>query len=119
METNFTALTRNLGQTLAQRPPQLARMPHQWDAAVLLPLVETKDGPGILFEARAQTLDWQPGDICFPGGGYECKDKNFAVTASREVQEELGLPVKWIGVGEGIDDLRPFNAADFVEALFL
>ena len=44
METNFTALTRNLGQTLAQRPPQLARMPHQWDAAVLLPLVETKDG---------------------------------------------------------------------------
>ncbi len=28
-------------------------------------------------------------------------------------------PVRFIGVGEGIDDLRPFNAADFVEALFL
>ena len=105
METNFTALTRNLGQTLAQRPPQLARMPHQWDAAVLLPLVETKDGPGILFEARAQTLDWQPGDICFPGGGYECKDKNFAVTASREVQEELGLPAASIKILGGLNYL--------------
>src|SRR2546429_644853 len=27
------------------------------------------------------------------------------------------VPLKFIGVGEGIDDLRPFNAADFVEAL--
>ena len=29
------------------------------------------------------------------------------------------MPVMWyIGVGEGIDDLQPFNAKDFVEALF-
>ncbi|MBP1764183.1 MAG: ftsY [Firmicutes bacterium] len=31
---------------------------------------------------------------------------------------ELGLPVRWVGVGEGIDDLRPFDAKDFAEALF-
>ena len=31
---------------------------------------------------------------------------------------ELGLPVRYIGVGEGIDDLRPFNAKAFVDALF-
>ena len=30
---------------------------------------------------------------------------------------ELGLPVKLIGVGEGLDDLRPFDAADFAAAL--
>ena len=30
---------------------------------------------------------------------------------------ELGLPVKLIGVGEGIDDLRPFDAKDFARAL--
>src|SRR5579862_2008829 len=30
---------------------------------------------------------------------------------------ELGLPVKLIGVGEGIDDLRPFDARDFAQAL--
>jgi fused signal recognition particle receptor len=30
---------------------------------------------------------------------------------------ELGLPVKLVGVGEGIDDLRPFDARDFAQAL--
>ncbi|HVH52323.1 MAG TPA: signal recognition particle-docking protein FtsY [Gaiellaceae bacterium] len=30
---------------------------------------------------------------------------------------ELGLPVKLIGVGEGLDDLRPFDARDYAEAL--
>lgn len=34
------------------------------------------------------------------------------------IKEELGIPIKYIGVGEQIDDLQPFNAADFVEALF-
>jgi fused signal recognition particle receptor len=34
------------------------------------------------------------------------------------IKAELGLPVKWIGVGEKIDDLRPFNAGDFAAALF-
>lgn len=31
---------------------------------------------------------------------------------------EFKLPVRFIGVGEGIDDLRPFNAKDFTRALF-
>ncbi len=30
---------------------------------------------------------------------------------------ELGLPVKLVGVGEGIDDLRPFDAHDYARAL--
>ena len=30
---------------------------------------------------------------------------------------ELGLPVKLVGVGEGLDDLRPFDAGDFARAL--
>ncbi|HEX4929837.1 MAG TPA: signal recognition particle-docking protein FtsY [Gaiellaceae bacterium] len=30
---------------------------------------------------------------------------------------ELGLPVKLVGVGEGVDDLRPFDAHDFARAL--
>lgn len=36
----------------------------------------------------------------------------FAIAA------KLGLPLRFIGIGEGIDDLRPFNAKEFVEALF-
>lgn len=34
------------------------------------------------------------------------------------INKELGIPVKLIGVGEGVDDLQDFNAAEFVEALF-
>jgi fused signal recognition particle receptor len=36
----------------------------------------------------------------------------FAIT------NETHIPVRYIGVGEGIDDLRPFNADEFVDALF-
>ncbi|MBQ7446053.1 MAG: signal recognition particle-docking protein FtsY [Clostridia bacterium] len=32
--------------------------------------------------------------------------------------KELGIPVRLVGVGEKIDDLEPFNAADFTNALF-
>lgn len=34
------------------------------------------------------------------------------------IKDELGLPVKFVGVGEQIDDLQPFIAEDFVNALF-
>ncbi|MFM7786404.1 MAG: signal recognition particle-docking protein FtsY, partial [Gammaproteobacteria bacterium] len=34
------------------------------------------------------------------------------------VARELGLPIRFVGVGEAAEDLRPFVAADFVEALF-
>lgn len=34
------------------------------------------------------------------------------------IANELQLPVKFVGVGEGIDDLIPFNPKDFTEALF-
>ncbi len=34
------------------------------------------------------------------------------------IQEELGVPVHYIGVGEDVDDLQPFDPARFVEALF-
>ena len=33
------------------------------------------------------------------------------------IARELGVPVKFAGVGEGINDLRPFNARDYVEAI--
>lgn len=35
------------------------------------------------------------------------------------IQAELGIPVKYIGVGETIDDLHKFNSDEFVNALFL
>ncbi len=34
------------------------------------------------------------------------------------IVSELGIPVKYVGVGEGLDDLERFNSAEFVDALF-
>lgn len=34
------------------------------------------------------------------------------------IKNELGIPVKYVGVGEGIDDLQPFIPEDFANALF-
>lgn len=35
------------------------------------------------------------------------------------IKKELGIPVKFIGVGEQIDDMKPFRPEEFVEALFV
>lgn len=34
------------------------------------------------------------------------------------IKNELNIPVKFIGVGEGIEDLQPFNSADFADGIF-
>ncbi len=34
------------------------------------------------------------------------------------ISQELGIPVRWIGVGEGMEDLQPFDPAQFLDALF-
>ena len=34
------------------------------------------------------------------------------------ISHQLGLPIRFVGIGEKIDDLRPFNAEDYVRALF-
>ncbi|HGN0094710.1 TPA: signal recognition particle-docking protein FtsY, partial [Morganella morganii] len=35
------------------------------------------------------------------------------------IADQFGIPIRYIGVGEGIEDLRPFKAGDFIEALFV
>ena len=34
------------------------------------------------------------------------------------IANELNIPVRFIGIGEGIDDLRPFDGEEFVKAIF-
>ena len=37
--------------------------------------------------------------------------------AALAVRQELGVPIVWLGVGEGVDDIRPFSASEFATAL--
>ncbi len=34
------------------------------------------------------------------------------------IRHELGLPVRYIGVGEGLDDMQPFDAKEYIDAIF-
>ena len=88
---NFEILEQEIYNKLHKRAPGIDKLDRLWEAAVLLPLVNTKAGPSLLFEVRALQLNRQPGEICFPGGKYECDDKDFSVTAIRETCEELGI----------------------------
>ena len=40
------------------------------------------------------------------------------VRTAQRWEAELGLPVRYIGVGEGLDDMQPFDAKEYIEAIF-
>lgn len=58
--------------------------------AVLVPLVEDNGENCLLYEVRASTLKWQPGEVCFPGGQMQ-PGESALECALRETQEELGI----------------------------
>lgn len=60
-------------------------------ASVLLPLVLHSDLPTVLFTQRTQGLQDHPGQVSFPGGSREQRDKDPVETALRETEEEIGL----------------------------
>lgn len=60
-------------------------------AAVLVPLVERREGPSILLTQRAATLKHHAGQISFPGGRIEQHDADPCSAALRETEEEIGI----------------------------
>lgn len=98
-------LQQVLYERLHRRPAGIDKLDRLWEAAVLLPLVQTEKGVAVLFEERAHSLRRQPGEICFPGGKVECSDDNFAAAAIRETCEELGLQPRNITLCGELDSL--------------
>jgi len=60
-------------------------------AAVLVLLKDTSDGPEVVLLQRSYTLRHHPGEVAFPGGARESTDRDPAATALREAAEEIGL----------------------------
>ena len=56
-------LIKQITERLNRRPARIDKADRLWDAAVLVPLIDTKQGPAVLFEVRAAGLGWQPGDV--------------------------------------------------------
>ena len=53
----------------------------------------------------------------FPGQGSPAHLDGGALRRRFAIAQELSLPVKLIGVGEAVEDLRPFDPDDFARAL--
>ncbi len=85
-------LEKKIVRLLANRCTSILDKEDYYISAVLLPLIEIKNEIHILFEIRAQDLDVQPGEVCFPGGGVEFNELDRPHEAAvRETSEELGI----------------------------
>lgn len=77
--------------------------------SILVPLIEGSEGHSLLFEVRAESLNHQPNEICFPGGRIEASE-NSEKAAIRETSEELLIPEDRIELLGELDKLvTPFD----------
>lgn len=72
-------------------PPEFMPKPPWKPAAVLIPVVERPEGHTLLFTERTQRLQDHAGQVSFPGGSREVRDRDPVETALRETEEEIGL----------------------------
>jgi 8-oxo-dGTP pyrophosphatase MutT (NUDIX family) len=89
---------------LARRCPREETLPGYRQAAVLLPLYETPDGPHFVLTKRTELVPTHKGQISFPGGGFQDGDGDLLVTALREAEEEIGLHRSDVTVVGTLDD---------------
>lgn len=106
-KNNLTNLKAKVVEFTKDRCLQIESMVPYKKSAVMVPLVEQDGQVCVLFEVRAKTLAFQPGEICFPGGRVEDNDPDFEQTVWRECSEELGLNAPDIEV---IGALNPLNS---------
>jgi len=92
-----------LTAALRSRSPGVTNGDDYLQAAVTVPLVENAGQSAVLFEVRSGKLNWQPGEICFPGGRIEPNDDSPLQAAVRETMEELGVQAQDIEVLGSLD----------------
>ncbi|PKI91224.1 coenzyme A pyrophosphatase [Actinomycetales bacterium SN12] len=67
----------------------------------------------VLLQRRAATLSSHPGQVSFPGGGYEEQDADAVATALREAQEETGLDPQGVEVLAALPEI-PLAVSSFL-----
>jgi 8-oxo-dGTP pyrophosphatase MutT (NUDIX family) len=82
-------------EDITQEPPpvtnQIFDRGRRRQAAVLVLILHINSEPHLVFMRRTEKVYSHKGQISFPGGGYKPEDSDLAVTAQREMQEELGI----------------------------
>lgn len=72
-------------------------------AAVLFPLIEKNKNINVILTTRSKDVGSHPGQVCFPGGKLEQKDKNLINCAKREAFEEVGIKEEQVKILGEID----------------
>lgn len=91
-------ISSKVAAELRSHSVKIANADHYLQAAVTVPLVDVAGQPSVLFEVRSGSLQWQPGEICFPGGRIEAADSSPLAAAVRETIEELAVQPEAIEV---------------------
>tara|TARA_Y100001958_G_scaffold65285_1_gene43861 strand:- start:2843 stop:3385 length:543 start_codon:yes stop_codon:yes gene_type:complete len=73
-------------------------------AAVLFPLIEKNNNINVILTTRSKDVGSHPGQVCFPGGKLEKKDKNLINCAKREAFEEVGIKEEQLKILGEIDE---------------
>lgn len=110
LDTRIAEILANR-KRLALEPRNLVR------AAVLVPLLRNADEYYLLFTKRPKELKNHPGQISFPGGGFEAQDITLKGTVLRELLEELGVlknDIQFLGELDDYESTTGFLITPFV-----
>lgn len=75
-------------------------------AAVLTPLFWQDNQIHVLLTKRSEQLKHHPGQVSFPGGGFDQVDTTIRQAAIRETEEEIGIDASFIEVVGYLDDIE-------------
>ncbi|MBI3270164.1 MAG: CoA pyrophosphatase [Planctomycetes bacterium] len=80
-------------------------------AAVLVPLLRRHGTESLLLTRRSEEVATHRGQVCFPGGRRDPRDRDLAETALREAKEELGIPAAAVDLLGALDDCRTLTSS--------
>jgi len=95
---------QRLKQALSLRQKQRIVDHKRISAAVLVPIYDKQGQYYILFIKRTEWVEKHKGEISFPGGVHEERDKTLLATALRECAEEIGLMAEDAEILGELDD---------------
>ncbi|MFC1941066.1 NUDIX hydrolase [Chloroflexota bacterium] len=104
-------MLKKLKQAFSQR--QKARLvdAHRVPSAVLVPIYYKQGEYHLLFTKRTEEVKDHKGQISFPGGAYEERDRTLVNTALRECTEEIGLATEAVEILGELDDFPCWSQA--------
>jgi 8-oxo-dGTP pyrophosphatase MutT (NUDIX family) len=98
-------MEKKIKEILACRGKACIEDPRFKRAAVLIPLFKKNGEYYILFTRRTDKVEHHKGQISFPGGRQDKKDKDLLTTALREAREEMGIEKKDVRILGELDDI--------------